>query len=316
MENRSHALIAGLFMLLLGLAAIGSLWWFGGKREATSDYLVVTTKNITGLSMQAQVRYRGIRVGKVESIALDPQDVRRTLIRIRIRKEIPVTQGTTAKLGFQGVTGIAHILLEDNGSSSQPLDSNAGGLPQIAMQDSLIQELSDTGGDTLRNARELLNNVNELLNLENRQKVSRILTNLDATTYHLQTTAMQLNQAFSQRNVDLLHSTLVQAERSVGQVAPFLTDARGLITHLQTVSERLDSTLGELSRAGSGALGSLGMLAPRLSELTAELSSNSHQLDRILRMLAESPQSLLFGRPSRAPGPGEAGFQIPVETLR
>ena len=42
MENRSHALIAGLFTLLLGVAAVLSLWWFGGKHEATREYLVVT----------------------------------------------------------------------------------------------------------------------------------------------------------------------------------------------------------------------------------------------------------------------------------
>ena len=65
MENRSHALVAGLFALILGLSAVSALWWFGGKREATNQYVVLTKKNITGLNLQAQVRYRGIRVGKV-----------------------------------------------------------------------------------------------------------------------------------------------------------------------------------------------------------------------------------------------------------
>ena len=32
MENRSHALIAGLFTLLLGISAIAALWWFSGKQ--------------------------------------------------------------------------------------------------------------------------------------------------------------------------------------------------------------------------------------------------------------------------------------------
>jgi phospholipid/cholesterol/gamma-HCH transport system substrate-binding protein len=73
MENRSHALAAGLFTLFLGLAVALSIWWFGGKHEATTEYTVVTRHNVTGLSLQGQVRYRGIRVGKVQAIELDPR---------------------------------------------------------------------------------------------------------------------------------------------------------------------------------------------------------------------------------------------------
>ena len=96
MENRSHALIAGLFMLFFGISAVVALKWFGGEQEASNEYLVRTTKNVTGLNVQAKVRYRGVNVGKVEAIELDPNDVRNTLIRIRIKKTIPVTMGTTA----------------------------------------------------------------------------------------------------------------------------------------------------------------------------------------------------------------------------
>ena len=120
MENRSHALIAGLFMLFFGISAVVALKWFGGEQEASNEYLVLTTKNVTGLNVQAKVRYRGVNVGKVEAIELDPNDVRNTLIRIRIKKTIPVTMGTTAKLGYQGVTGLAHVLLEDTGKDASP----------------------------------------------------------------------------------------------------------------------------------------------------------------------------------------------------
>jgi phospholipid/cholesterol/gamma-HCH transport system substrate-binding protein len=59
----------------------------------------------------------GIRVGKVQAIELDPQDGQNILIRISVDSNVPVTRATTAKLGYQGVTGIAHILLEDKGKT-------------------------------------------------------------------------------------------------------------------------------------------------------------------------------------------------------
>lgn len=306
MENRSHALVAGLFALLLGFSAVAALWWFGGQQESSNEYLVLTRKNITGLTPQAQVRYRGVRVGRVEAIDLDPNDVGTTLIRIRIKKNIPVTRGTTARLGYQGVTGIAHVLLEDSGKDALPLSARDGGLPSISMQDSLIQELSDVGGETLRNARDFLSSANQLLNPENRQSISRTLANLEATTGNAREASAQLRQLLTPENIRLLNSTLVRAEQTAGQAGPFFAEARGLVARLQSVSEKLETALGDSSTGGSATL------IPRLNELSFELSANSHQLNRVLKMLEDSPQSLIFGHQKAAPGPGETGFAAPV----
>ncbi len=306
MENRSHALMAGVFALLLGIAAVAAVWWFGGKREDSSTYTVLTHRNVTGLSLQAQVRYRGISVGKVESIMLDPADARTTLIRINVRSDIPMTQGTSAKLGYQGVTGIAHVLLEDNGKDGTPLSVGPHGEKRIVMQDSLMQELTDAGGDTLRNARDLLANLNEILTPENRQAISKTLVNLEATSGNARATSEQLRHLLTPENVQRMNRTLAHAEQTAAQAGPFFAEARGLIGRLQSVSEKLDTTLGDTSSSGVGAL------APKINALTTEISTSSHQLGRVLQMLEESPQSLLFGRQNVQPGPGESGFTAPV----
>ena len=307
MENRSHALMAGLFTLLLGIAAVASIMWFGGKREVLKDYLVVTKQNVTGLSPQAAVRYRGIGVGKVQSIWLDPNDVRNILIRISIRESVPVTRGTTAKIGFQGITGIAHVLLEETGRDTTLLESNdEDELPRLAMQQSLIEELSEVGGETLRNARDFLTNANQVLNAENRQRISKTLANLEATTGDAQAALTQLRQLLTPENVRLMNSTLARTERAVGEAGPFVADARLLVQRLQVVSEKLELALGDSATGGAGSL------VPRLSELSGDLSANSRQLNRLLHMLEESPQSLIFGIPQPLPGPGENGFVTPV----
>ena len=302
MENRSHALIAGLFLLILGMSAIAALWWFSGRQEDANTYVVETRRNVTGLNPQAQVRYRGIRVGKVLSIRLDPSDARTTLIGISVRIDIPITHGTVARLGYQGVTGIAHVLLEDEGKDPKPLASAA----RITMQDSLVQELADVGGDTLRQARELMIGINDILRPENRLAISKTLTNLESATTHASETTARLQQLLSAENVRRMNSVLAHAEQTVAQAAPFFSEARGLVVRLQSASEKLEMALGDPSTNGVGAL------APRLNELSTELASTSHQLSRVLLMLEESPQSLIFGRQNIQPGPGEAGFVAPA----
>jgi phospholipid/cholesterol/gamma-HCH transport system substrate-binding protein len=285
---------------------VASIWWFGGKREVSNDFVVVTKQNVTGLSPQGQVRYRGIGVGKVQSINLDPKDVRNILIRIRVNDTVPVTRGTTAKIGFQGITGIAHILLEETGRDATPLQSDDDEPPRIAMQQSLIEELSEVGGDTLRNARDFLASANQVLNPENRQRISKTLVNLEATTANAQETLTQLRQLLSPENIRLMNSTLKRTEHAAGEAAPLFVEVRGLIGRLQVASDKFEAALGDPATGGAGSL------APRLNELSAELSANSRQLNRLLLQLEQSPQSLIFGASPMTPGPGEAGFVIPV----
>ena len=315
MENRSHALIAGLFTLVFGLSAAFIFWWFNGQHEENSQYLVLTKRDVTGLNVQGQVRYRGIRVGQVDYIELDAKDVSNTLIHIQVRSDIPITRGTTAKLGYQGITGIAHILLEDSGKDEAALatrsaDAKMGRLPsdqfpRIPMQDSLIQELSDVGGETLRQARDFLQNANEVLNQDNRANMAKIFQHLEATTENAQATSALIQKMLAPENLSQIKATLTNIEKTSAQSAPLLIEARQLVARLQSVSEKLDAAIGAQSANGTSAL------VPRINNLTKELSANSQQLNRVLRMLEDSPQSLIFGRETPAPGPGEAGFIAP-----
>ncbi len=85
MENRSHALAAGIFTILLGICAAVAIWWLGQSDESTTSYVLETRRNVTGLNLQAQVRYRGIRAGKVTAIEPDEADPRVILARPSIR---------------------------------------------------------------------------------------------------------------------------------------------------------------------------------------------------------------------------------------
>jgi phospholipid/cholesterol/gamma-HCH transport system substrate-binding protein len=304
MENRSHALLAGLFLLILGASAVAALWWFSGLQEESRHYVIETRDNITGLNAQAQVRYRGIRVGKVESIRLDPADARATLIEISLPKSIPVTRGTIAKLGHQGLTGIAHILLEDDGADATPFPAGTHGA-RIAMRDSLVQELTEVGGEVLRQARDLLAGMNDLLRPENRQAISRTLVNIEASSLHARETSERLRQALDPETLRRIDAILVHSERTVAQAAPFFAEARGLVTRLGAASEKFETALGDAN------LGGVSALTLRLNGLTGEFASTTQQLNRVLRMLEESPQSLIFGRQAISPGPGESGFAPP-----
>lgn len=297
MENRSHALIAGVFTLVLGLAALLSLYLFSERREDTREVLVVTKQNVTGLNPQAQVRYRGIRVGKVLDIRLDPDDVSNILILVELERQVPLTRGTMAKLSYQGVTGIAHVLLEDNGLDQTPL---AGSLPRIEMQPSLMHHLEEALPNVLSQAENFLENANQVLSSQNRQHLGKTLANLESASAQMNGTLVQVQKLLSDDNV----ASISAAAR---ESAPLMGETRKLVQQLQGVSSRIDGMMGEPSLAAGGS-----NLVPRIHEMTVELTATSRQLNRVLQMLEESPQSLVFGTPPGTPGPGEPGFVPPA----
>lgn len=302
MENKSHAFAAGLFALLLGLAALLATYWLSGSREASRDYIVVTKQNIGGLNPQAQVRYRGIRVGKVSDIRLDPDDYSNILVTISVNEDVPLTTGTVAKLNYQGVTGLAHILLLETGKDMAPLEPDGDKLPRITMIPSLLDELGETGAATLKQARQMMASANALLSEENRAHLTATLANLEAASGSMKPALQNLNVTLVQMKKVLDDRNVKQLSQAAAEVGPLLSDTRILIGKMQVATDKLDVAIGDASAGGTSAL------MPRLNELAVDFSMTSRQLSRVLRILEDTPQGLVFGAPAQAPGPGENGF--------
>lgn len=302
MENKSYAFAAGLFALLLGVAALLALYWLSGGKDESHEYIVVTKQNIGGLNPQAQVRYRGIRVGKVSDIRLDPEDYSNILVTISVNGDVPLTKGTVAKLNYQGVTGLAHILLLETGKDMAPLKPNDAQPPRITMIPSLLEELGETGMATLKQARQMMVSANAMLNDENRAHLTATLVNLEAASVSMKPALENLNVTLGQVKKLLDDRNIKQLSKAAGEVGPLLSDTRILIGKMQVATDKLDVAIGDASAGGTSAL------MPRLNELATDFSLTSRQLSRVLRVLEESPQGLVFGAPAPLPGPGEPGF--------
>lgn len=309
MESRSHAIAAGLFAIVLSAGVVLALWWFSDKREATRELVLVTSSSVNGLNPQATVRYRGIVAGKVAGIGLDPGNPRDVLVTVRIRADLPITQGTRARLATQGVTGLAFIALDDSGEDTAPL---AGDPPRIRLAPGLIDEVSAASLQTLNRVRELAERLAGLANPDNLARIERTLAHFERSSQGLERTLQEapqtlaaVRQVFSKDNLARISGSLDNLERLSGEAVPLAREGRTLLTRLQTVSERIDTLAGA---TGEGVATST---LPRLNGLLQELTVTSRQLSDLLDEIDNSPQLLLLGRGKPVPGPGEAGFRQP-----
>ena len=304
MENRAHALAAGLFTLVLGAALAAVALWFSKEDLQLIPYIMTTTSSVTGLKTEAPVRYRGVDVGKVDEIDLDPAG--RVRIRIGVREGTPITTSTYAQLGFQGITGLAYVLLGDDGKSKQPLQSSDDQIAVIRMKPSLM----DNGESLFGSLVEITEKVNQLLDDENRGHVKRTLAGLEEVTQRASAVTRKLEPS-----LDAMPGLILEAKSMAADARSSLKKADQLIGNVNGLALKLDQRVDTLTPA-LASIEEVGVTAhavgeetmPRMNVLLEDLSRESRAVGRVANTLGDNPQSFLFGTPPGKPGPGEPGF--------
>lgn len=283
MESKAHAFWAGLFVLgLLAVLAGVAVWLTQGHTGARQDYTLIATDSVTGLNREAHVLYRGIRVGKITALGLDPQQPQRVKLTAALSRDLVLSQRVFAKLGTQGLTGVAYVELFDRGDAP-PLDRLHAAIP---LKPSAWQELNAQLPETLATLRQVGQNLNATLNADNRAQFAALLVQLNVVAARL--------PALSQR----AEATLAETER-------LLKDLRGLSQAARTTTQQVGTAAAQVGQS-SAALTQSAL--PELVPLLADLRRTTQALDAVLQQQAQNPQQLLFGDPREAPGPGEAGF--------
>ena len=178
MENKSHAIAAGTFVLLLAALLIAMAVWLTRDNSSQRVYELSSKDSVTGLQPQAGVRYKGVQVGRVTAIGLDPQTRGNVLVRIAVSDAAPVTATTFASLGFQGVTGLAFVQLDDSTEASQSLATSIAHPGRIPMRPGLMSRLTEQGGNLLKQLDEASQRVNALMAPENQKVLFTAVSNL------------------------------------------------------------------------------------------------------------------------------------------
>ncbi|OGA15994.1 MAG: hypothetical protein A3H32_13595 [Betaproteobacteria bacterium RIFCSPLOWO2_02_FULL_63_19] len=320
MENKAHALAAGLFTLLLGAALVAVAMWFGRTEDKSTPYLVRTSISVSGLKIEAPVRYRGVEVGRVRSISVDPGIDGQIRMTIGVAEGTPITQSTYARLGYQGVTGLAYVALDDSGRSKERLRSSPRNMAEIPLRRSIM----DTGEDLMTAYGEIAVRVNTLLDENNQKAVKRALSGLELAALRTAELAEKVGRLADKTvaiadklapGVEEVPALVGDARGAIGKANGLVGKAEGLIGTLNGLAssigervEALDRVAKSVEEVGSTARAVNDETLPRINALVEDLHKETRALERLLKALGEHPQSIVFGTPPGKPGPGEAGF--------
>ncbi len=264
METRASYVVVGSFVLagILGLVIFAT--WLGKlsiDREF-DNYLIYFSGSVTGLQVGSAVRYRGIPVGTVTDIRIDPDNVERVQVTVDVAPGTPIVVSNVATLAIQGITGGSFVEIIGGVQGDPLLEPEFGErMAVIASQPSSLAELLENFPRLLESATRLADAATTFLSEENVDSVSNILENVDALTQTLSDRSQEISTA-----VERLESLTVNVDGIV-------SEAR---VDLARLSDRVDTTLRIVDQE-------MSMTALDIRELADAATDTSNQITVFIR---------------------------------
>jgi phospholipid/cholesterol/gamma-HCH transport system substrate-binding protein len=320
MEPKVNYIVVGAFVVFLGTAVLAGILWLGKTdlRDAHDRYDAYMRESVAGLSVDSTVKYRGVDVGRVKAIALNPDNPEEVRLSLDILRGTPIKTDTIAVLETQGLTGLATINLTGGSRDAPPLQAQPGqeypviktGPSLFFRLDEAISRLLSEKGLTklLSDLDQLAKAASEVIDEENRTRLKQTLKDLSDVA---QTVASHKEQ---------LDRGLTGAERSADHLAKMTASLDEqvpvLLARISRSAAALQKLTDELAMTGK-AVGTLitetkpeveqfsRQTLPETAALVAELRQLTGTLNRVARDLEREPNALVFGRSSPKRGPGE-----------
>lgn len=290
METRARFVLIGLFTILGFLAALAFVLWLAKVQlDRTYAQYDVLFGTVAGLSQTAPVRYNGVDVGKVLTIALDRDDPALVRVRIEIFASTPVRTDTIATLASQGVTGVAFIALEGGSADADPLvPVPPADVPVIRSEKSVVQDLMVTGPDLLAEATALITEVRGFTAPANRDAFAGILANLQDATGRIDAVTTRAEETLSR-----VDAVLDAAESGLAATDGLLQrDMPALVADLRAAAE---STGAAMDGFRGATQNDLPRLLAQIGTLIQDASGMIARFDALARKIGSDPGRFLLG---------------------
>ncbi len=271
MMTRTQKIRLGIF-LLAGTALVGGgiALLAGMSILRRYDYYTINFREtVSGLNPGSPVKVRGVDVGRVENITIDPKDVEVVNVRIRVRQGLPILRGALARLVTGGITGLKHVEITGGDKESGRIKPGS----EIQSAPSQLTMITGKAEDIAIKAEQLLNNALDMTTPENRDTMLALVNDTRTMMQEVGKSAAgirELAEALQPQLVGSLNELRLAAREmrgvaaslqdfvgaTQGQMQATLTETRGAIRNIGEITGKrgqLERTLSSVRRTARSA---------------------------------------------------------------
>ncbi len=201
MENKARYTLVGLFLLIFITACAAFLLWqarYNVEDENVREYRIYSKESIAGLNENSFVQYKGLNIGVVETMRIDPKNLEQIEIILKIDEPQIIKEDSYALIQSQGITGNKNVEINGGSESSKPLSAGDAPYAVIPLKLSFLDKISSDAKNITQKVDGALSRANMLLDEKNLKNIETILENLSKTTANFNKLVAKLNGTVEQ----------------------------------------------------------------------------------------------------------------------
>ena len=292
METRSNQVLVGSIVLGIILCiAVFLVWLSGLSGGRTKQYDVFFKQSVDGLAKGSSVTFSGVPSGQIKDIALwkdNPEFVR---VRIEVKDETPILEGTTATIAGVGFTGVSQVTLDGAIKGQPPItEPGPGGVPVIPTKRGGLGALLNSAPQLLERISTLTERLTELLSDKNQKSMTGILANVDRLSGSLADRGPEIASTIAETRIAVAQAgnaaeKIGNLAASVdGQAGPLIGDLRQATASAKHSMDTLDATLKDaqpgVQAFSKQTLPEIGQLVRDLRVMSESLTAVAGRLDQ------------------------------------
>jgi phospholipid/cholesterol/gamma-HCH transport system substrate-binding protein len=305
METRANNVIVGaVTLVLLALVAAFIIWIAHFGQGTQKEYDIFFKQSVEGLSKGSTVSFSGVPVGQIQTIELWKPDPTLKRVRIAVKDDVPILQGTTATIEGS-FTGVSDIQLDGAVRGAPPLtEQGPEGVPVIPTKQGGLGALLNNAPLLLERLSTLTDRINLLLSDQNQRSITGILSHsakisndLAAATPQFKATVTDLRTTIRQASQTLaaFQGVAGRADALLGEQGGSLAaQLRDTLTSAQKAADQLNGAIAD-TRPGLQQLSNSTL--PATEAAIRDLRETSRALRNITEKIDEQGAGALLSRP-------------------
>ena len=315
MNNKVNYTAVGLSVLFGFAMIVAFSYWLlkPTAEEETQIYKIYFNESVLGLNINAPVKYRGISVGKVSKLRINPNNSEQVEVQIKVLSTTPIKVDTEAKLTSQGITGLSYINLSMGSNSSAPLEPQGEEYYAVIKSVPSFFEDFEKSLDTVSSKlSKTLSKTEQLLNDENQKEFALLLKRTSSFIDKLNKTLDDKTILSLQNSIQNLESASKKVDETMPHVDAFILKSSEWEDKISASFASITKTYSEMGVIMDGMKEALrdgeqdfSTLVPSINSTLLQMQELMLQMQSGINTYERSPSDILYRQEEIKKGPGE-----------